>query len=48
MEVEAAVEVGALAAAGCLVGSRVIAQLHDEMEENLAANGRFAARVQGG
>ena len=48
MEVEAAVEIGTHAAAGCLVGSRVIAQLHDEMEENLAANGRFAVRVRGG
>lgn len=47
MEVEAAVEAAAFAADGCLVGSRIIAQLHDEMEENLAAHGRFAVRVQG-
>jgi microcompartment protein CcmL/EutN len=48
MEVDAAVEIGARAAGSCLIGSRVIAQLHDEMEENLAAHGRFAPRVRGG
>ncbi len=47
MEVEAAVEIGARQTDGRLVGSRVIAQLHDEMEENLAAHGRFGARVRG-
>jgi len=45
VEVEAAVELGAVRAGVGLVGSRVIAQLHDEMDENLAAAGRFAARV---
>lgn len=45
VEVEAAVELGAGRAGAGLIGSRVIAQLHDEMEDNLAAAGRFAARV---
>jgi len=47
-EVEAAVEIGAGRIAGSpgLV-SRVIARLHGEMAENLAADGRFAARVRG-
>ena len=45
-EVEAAVELG-LAAVGEARGlsARVIAQLHAEMAENLAADARFAARV---
>jgi bacterial microcompartment shell protein len=47
-EVEAAVEIGA----GRIAGSpglvhRVIARLHGEMAENLAADARFAARVRG-
>lgn len=46
VEVEAAVELGCARAAMGLIGSRVIAQLHDEMDENLAAAGRFAARVR--
>lgn len=46
MEIEAAVEIGADRAAAQLIGSRVIAQLHDEMEENLAAHGRFGPRVR--
>jgi microcompartment protein CcmL/EutN len=47
-EVEAAVEagVGRIAGTPGLV-SRVIARLHGEMAENLAADGRFSARVQG-
>lgn len=45
VEVEAAVELGAARAGMGLIGSRVIAQLHVEMDENLAAAGRFAARV---
>jgi microcompartment protein CcmL/EutN len=51
-EVEAAVEAGVMAA-GAAGGStnepawRVIAQLHAEMAENLAADGRFAARLRG-
>ncbi len=46
-EVEAAVEMG-VAAAGDPRGlsSRVIAQLHTEMAQNLAADARFAARVR--
>ncbi len=46
-EVEAAVEMG-LAAVGEARGlsSRIIAQLHAEMAENLAADPRFAARVR--
>ena len=46
-EVEAAVEMG-VAAVGDVRGlsSRVIARLHDEMAENLAADARFAARVR--
>jgi bacterial microcompartment shell protein len=47
-EVEAAVEIGT----GRIAGSpglvhRVIARLHGEMAENLAADARFAARVRG-
>jgi microcompartment protein CcmL/EutN len=48
VEVEAAVELGCQRAAGALIGSRVIAQLHDEMDENLVADGRFSARVRAG
>jgi microcompartment protein CcmL/EutN len=46
-EVEAAVEIG-LAAIGEArgVSSRVIAQLHPEIADNLAADARFAARVR--
>ena len=46
-DVEAAVEIG-VAAVGEARGlsSRVIAQLHDEMAQNLAADARFAARVR--
>ena len=47
-EVEAAVEIGASRVAGAPgVVARVIARLHGEMAENLAADGRFAARVRG-
>ena len=48
VEVQAAVEIGAERVPGRLVGSRVIAQLHDEMDENLAAHGHFGVRVRGG
>jgi microcompartment protein CcmL/EutN len=46
-EVEAAVEMG-VAAVGETRGlhSRIIAQLHDEMAQNLAGDARFAARVR--
>ena len=45
VEVEAAVELGSDRAGLGLVGARVIAQLHEEMDENLAAAGYFSARV---
>lgn len=46
-EVEAAVEIGAARVAGeRLIGFRVIASLHPEMEENLAAAPRFGDRVR--
>lgn len=47
VEVEAAVEQAVARAAGSVIGSRVIAQLHDEMDANLVADGRFAERVRG-
>jgi microcompartment protein CcmL/EutN len=47
-EVEAAVEIAATRVAGAPgVVARVVARLHGEMAENLAADGRFAARVRG-
>jgi microcompartment protein CcmL/EutN len=46
VEVEAAVEIGAERAGNRVIGSRVIALLHDEMDANLAADGRFGARVR--
>ena len=46
VEVQAAVEIGSHRAGGGLFGSRVIAQLHDEMDENLSAHARFAVRVR--
>ena len=47
-EVEAAVETGqASIAAGERSISRVIAQLHGEMRDNLAAHARFRDRVAG-
>lgn len=48
VEVEAAVELGSARAVGSLIGSRVIPQLHDEMTDNLAADGRFAPQVRAG
>jgi len=46
-EVEAAVEMGVAAIGDARgVSSRVIAQLHAEMAQNLAADARFAARVR--
>ncbi len=44
-DVEAAVDIGAGRVPQQLVGRRVIARLHDEMRENLDADGRFAARA---
>ncbi len=47
-DVEAAVEIGVGRIAGTPgLMSRVIAQLHAEMAQNLAADARFAARLQG-
>jgi microcompartment protein CcmL/EutN len=47
VEVEAAVESGIERADGSVIGSRIIPQLHEDMEENLAGHGRFAVRVRG-
>jgi microcompartment protein CcmL/EutN len=47
-EVEAAVELGVARAPGEVLAWRVIAQLHEEMDENLAADGRFSARMKEG
>ena len=47
VEIEAAVEMGTAAAVGSVIGWRVIPQLHSEMDVNLVADGRFAARVRG-
>jgi microcompartment protein CcmL/EutN len=48
-EVEAAVEIGSGRIAGAPgLAARVIAQLHREMSENLAADARFSERVRGG
>lgn len=46
-QVEAAIAIGSAVAASHLVASRVIAQLHPEMDANLLADGRFSARVRG-
>ncbi len=46
-EVEASVDLGTARIPGQVLGSRVIAQLHPEMDENLAADGRFARRIRG-
>jgi microcompartment protein CcmL/EutN len=46
-EVEAAVEAGRARVGESRVADLVIAQLHDEMRENLDADARFAQRVRG-
>ena len=46
VEVQAAVEISIESAASELVDGRVIAQLHDEMGQNLTADGRFAVRLR--
>ena len=46
VEVEAAVEIGTERAGNRVVGARVIAMLHQEMEVNLAAAGQFGPRVR--
>ncbi len=48
VDVQVAVESGAGRIATELVSSKVIAQLHDEMNVNLVGDGRFASRVRGG
>lgn len=48
VEVEAAVEIAASRVPGALVASRVIARLHEEIGENLAAAGQFSSRVREG
>jgi microcompartment protein CcmL/EutN len=47
-EVEAAVEIGSGRVPDQVVAKRVIAKLHDEMDENLAVDGRFRRRMQEG
>jgi microcompartment protein CcmL/EutN len=47
-EVEAAVSIGAARVPGELVRETVIAQVHQEMLENLSADGRFKRRVRRG
>lgn len=46
-EIEAATAAGADRAGTGLVAERVIAQIHAEMDENLAGNGQFVSRVRG-
>ncbi len=46
-DVGAAIEIGIERAGTRVIGSRVIAQLHDEMDTNLAGHARFAARLRG-
>jgi microcompartment protein CcmL/EutN len=47
-DVEAAVELGTARIAGSPgLASRIIARLHAEMAENLAADARFSTRVRG-
>jgi microcompartment protein CcmL/EutN len=47
-EVEAAVEIGSQRVPDQIVAGRVIAQIHEEMDENLVADGRFRKRMKGG
>ncbi len=46
-EVEAAVEIGSERVTHAVVATRVIAQLHEEMDENLEADARFGPRMSG-
>ena len=46
-EVEVSVQIGTDRIPGQVLGSRVIAQLHPEMDENLAADARFSRRIRG-
>jgi microcompartment protein CcmL/EutN len=45
-EVEAAVEISVERVSQQVVASRVISQIHSEMDENLAADGRFRKRLK--
>ncbi|MDH5504703.1 MAG: BMC domain-containing protein [Acidimicrobiia bacterium] len=47
VEIQVAVELGSERASADLVGQRVIAQLHDEMNVNLVGDGQFSSRVRG-
>ncbi len=47
VEVQVAVELGSEQVPADLVGQRVIAQLHDEMNVNLVGDGQFSSRVRG-
>ena len=47
VEVQVAVELGTERVSADLVGQRVIAQLHDEMNVNLVGDGQFSSRVRG-
>ena len=46
-EVEAAVEIGSDRVQAQIVASRVIAQIHEEMDENLLGDGRFRKVLKG-
>ncbi len=46
-EVEAAVEIGSARVPDQIVASRIIAQIHEEMDDNLVADGRFGKRIKG-
>lgn len=46
-EIQAAVDLGAARVEGPLLGRKVIARLHDEMNANLGGDGRFASRIEG-
>jgi microcompartment protein CcmL/EutN len=45
-EVEAAVEIGSDRVSGQVVASRVISQIHREMDENLESDGRFRKQLK--
>ncbi len=47
VEVQVAVELGSERVSADLVGRRVIAQLHEEMNVNLVGDGQFSSRVRG-
>lgn len=47
VEVQVAVELASERVSADLVGRRVIAQLHDEMNVNLIGDGQFSSRVRG-